>query len=181
MDEAELLALCREGDHTAFAQLVGHCRDVMWAVCLQTTGNRDDAQDALQDALTSAWQNLHRFRGESGFRTWMYRIARNAAGQVVRRRRGDLYDLTTDDDGDRIQLEDSAPLTADRVVDVESVRWALTQLPEAFREALVLREYADLSYAEIAEVQSVPVQTVRSRINRARSKVVELLSSAQLV
>ncbi|MDG3009241.1 sigma-70 family RNA polymerase sigma factor [Rhodococcus sp. D2-41] len=179
MNESELLALCREGDHRAFAELSGHCKQVMWSVALQITGNHEDAQDAIQEALTSAWQNLHRFRGESGFRTWMYAITRNAAMQIVRRRKDVLQD--TDLADDEIVLIDQAPLTADRVVDADAVRWALGQLSDVFREALVLREYADLSYAEIAEAQGTSVQTVRSRINRARNKVVELLAPSQLL
>ncbi|TSD93523.1 sigma-70 family RNA polymerase sigma factor [Skermania sp. ID1734] len=177
MDESELLALCREGHSHAFAELAGRCKHAMWSISYQITGNVEDAQDVMQEALTAAWQNLHRFRGESGFRTWMYQIARNAALQHVRRRREILHDNPDDE----ILLADDAPSTADRVVDVDAVRWALTQLPEDFREALVLREYADLSYAEIAEAQGVPVQTVRSRINRARNKVVELLTPSQLL
>lgn len=171
MDDDELIDRCRQGDSRAFGELVSRYRTRTWAVCLQITGNRDDAEDALQDALTAAWQNLDRFRGAARFSTWLHRIAANAALATVRRRREVVVD--------EIDLgEHSAPTVADRVVDVDAVRRALAELPDEYRAAIVLREYADLSYAEIADHLGIPVQTVRSRINRARTRLVGALGVA---
>ncbi|WP_354563363.1 MULTISPECIES: sigma-70 family RNA polymerase sigma factor [unclassified Rhodococcus (in: high G+C Gram-positive bacteria)] len=171
MDDAAVLASCREGDTAAFAALVAHHRSHVWAVCLQITGNRHDAEDALQDTLLAAWRNLHRFRGDSRFGTWLHRIAANSALAVIRRRKE-----TVTAEPDELELIDAAPLSADRVADIDAVRRALATLPEDFRVAIVLREFADMSYTEIAAHQNIPVQTVKSRINRARQRLLTQLS-----
>lgn len=172
MDDTALLQLCREGDSRAFGELVGRHRAHAWAVCLQITGHHHDAEDAFQDALTAAWQNLHRFRGDAKFSTWLHRIAANAALATMRRR---TPDPTAPDD--LVELHDPASLSADRVADVDVVRRALAQLPEDFRVAIVLREFAELSYADIAAHQGVGVQTVKSRISRARTQLVAALGA----
>ncbi|MCJ0907104.1 RNA polymerase sigma factor [Rhodococcus sp. ARC_M6] len=174
MDDTELLALCREGDAAAFGELVRRHRNHAWAVCLQITWNQHDAEDALQDALTAAWQNLHRFRGDARFGTWLQRIAANAALAAIRRR---TPIPTTPDE--HVELHDLAPLTAERVVDVDAVRTALARLSEDFRVAIVLREFADFSYEEIAEHQGINVQTVRSRLNRARRQLAAALAPVE--
>ncbi|NKV32943.1 sigma-70 family RNA polymerase sigma factor [Rhodococcus hoagii] len=170
MTDGELLALCRQGHETAFAELVGRYRHRLWSICFRVAGNREDAEEAVQDTLTSAWQNLHKFRGEAKVSTWLYRIAANASLAVVRKRKETVADF------DVIELEDPAPLTADRVADVDAVRRALSELPEDFRVAIVLREFAEMSYADIAEHQGIPVATVKTRINRARTQLTALLA-----
>lgn len=167
-DDAALLRRAREGSEQAFADLVTRHRRRAWAVCLRITGNPDDAEDALQEALTAAWQHLDRFRGDARFSTWLHTIASNAALGVIRRRR--------DTPVDEVPERDHGRDVADRVADVDRVRTALLKLPEDFRQALVLREFGDLSYDEIARVQGVGVQTVKSRLNRARTAL-----AAQLV
>lgn len=173
MTDGELLALCRQGYQTAFAELVGRYRNRLWSICFRVTGNREDAEEAVQDTLTSAWQNLHKFRGDAKISTWLYRIAANASLAVVRKRKETVADF------DVIELEDPAPLTADRVADVDAVRRALAELPEDFRVAVVLREFAEMSYADIAEHQGIPVATVKTRINRARKQLITLLAPTQ--
>jgi RNA polymerase sigma factor (sigma-70 family) len=174
MSEAELIAACRLGDHRAFADLTDRYRTNAWHVCLQITGNTHDAEDALQDAITAAWQNLHRFRGESRFNTWLHRIAANAALAVVRRRKpADSLDADTDDLG--IDLGGDSPRFDDQVTTSQVVHQALAQLPEDFRVAIVLAEFADLPYADIAEHQGVSVATVKTRIHRARKQLAALL------
>ena len=166
-DEAGLVALAVAGDERAFAALVTPCQSMLFAVCVRICGNEADALDATQDALVAAWKHLDRFDGRSRFSTWVYRIAHNAALMHVRRRR-DLPGLPADADP-------PAGGGSDRSDVVLTVRWALRQLPDDFRGALVLREYSDLSYAEIAAIQGVPENTVRSRIARARRAMVRLL------
>ena len=86
-DDAELLSKAREGDERAFAELVTRYQHIAWSVCMRITENQHDAEDALQHALASTWKNLSRFRGESKFGTWFYRIASNAAVALVRKRK----------------------------------------------------------------------------------------------
>ena len=138
-------------------------------MCLRVTGSSADAEDALQDCLLAAWRNLDRFRGESAIGTWLYRIAANAAVGVVRRRRelaGEVPDRA-----------DPSPGADDVLAMRDEVEAALRLVPTDFRVALVLREYGDLSYEEIAAHQGVGVQTVKSRLNRARSSMRATLTS----
>ena len=172
--EIALIERAQQGDTRAFGTLMNAHRNHLWAVCLQTTGHHQDAEDAMQNALTAIWQNLHKFRAESRFSTWMHRIAANAALMVIRKRR-------EEPDADAASDEVSnAPRIDEQVSDVAMVRNALAQLPEDFREAIVLREYGGLTYTEIATHQKVPVQTVKSRLNRARKQLVELISAAEI-
>ncbi len=168
--DLELLDRARAGDQRAFGELVSRYKGRTWAVCLRIAGNPHDAEDALQNALTAAWQNLDKFRGDARFSTWLHRIAANAALAVIRKRR------ETPDENINQGLASDAPRIDERVAVVEAVQSALSDLPEAFREAIVLREYAELTYADIATHQGVPVQTVKSRINRGRTQLREILA-----
>ncbi|GAA3702679.1 RNA polymerase sigma factor [Gordonia hankookensis] len=177
MDEAVLLMQAREGDQHAFAQLVAAHRTHVWAVCLNICGNQHDAEDALQNTLVAAWQNLHKFRGEARFSTWVHRIAANNALTVVRRRKDNTQITDFTDPEQPIQLVDDAGGSSfdERLAVRDAVRDALARLPDDFREAVVLREFGDLTYADIAAHQGVGVQTVKSRLNRARTQLAEIL------
>ncbi|MEV4642024.1 sigma-70 family RNA polymerase sigma factor [Actinoplanes sp. NPDC049548] len=168
-EDAALVARARAGDSVAFAALAGECRTRVWAICLRLTGNHADAEDALQDALMAAWQHIGSFREEARFSTWLYRIAANAALGIVRRRRDTPWNPDAHDY--LVVVDDHADGHAER----DRVQSALAQVPEPFRTALVLREYGDLSYEEIAAHQGVGVQTVKSRLYRARAAMGELL------
>lgn len=169
-EQAVLLERARAGDGAAFAALVEPARSRAWSVCLRITGQTSDAEDALQDALTSAWQNLDKFRADSAFSTWLYRIASNASLSLVRRRR---EQPTAFEDTFWVGAD---PTTA--VDNVDRVQRALSQIPHTFRAVLVLREYGDLSYNEIADTLGISVQTVKSRLNRARGAVADRLREA---
>lgn len=171
-DEPALLAKAKEGDRRAFDALLRPYRDRLWAVCLRTCGNRADAEDALQEALIAVWQNLPKFRGEASIGTWAFRIASNASLALVRKRR----EITVDDElSDAIfDGSDESDYAEDHAIR-DRVQRALETLSEDFRVALVLREYGDYTYEQIAEYQQVPVQTVRSRLSRARKQLKDAL------
>ena len=112
--------------------------------------------------MIAAWQNLDKFQGDARFGTWFRRIAANAA-LAIHRRRASRVSTDFTDPADLHQFATTTvPPVADRVVDTDAVRRALATLPDDFREAIVLREYGDMSYAEIAEHQSIGIQTVKS-------------------
>ncbi|MBO9578876.1 MAG: RNA polymerase sigma factor [Microbacteriaceae bacterium] len=173
MDEAALVARAAAGDQRAFATLMAPYRDRLWAVCLRTTRHRGDAEDALQEALVAVWHGLERFRGDSAFSSWCHRIAVNAALQVIRRRK-EAEELPEEWSDEHPQVADFSDGLADR----DRVQAALAQVPEAFRVALVLREFGDLSYEEIAAHQGILVDTVKSRISRARAALRKALAEA---
>ena len=157
--------------------------DRVHAVCRRITGNEADAADAAQEALIAIVRGLPRFDGRSSFGTWVYRIATNASLDELRRRRRRPLLAHADPDahahGDDEPAEPRAELSghgvADRLADRLALEAALGSLAEEFRVAVVLRDVADLDYAEIAEVLDVPVGTVKSRIARGRAQLATIL------
>lgn len=167
--ERELVAEAQAGDEKAFAELIYDAKRRMWAVAMSVTGNAHDAEDAMQNAMISAWKNIGKFQPQARFSTWMYRITSNAALELLRKRRD-----VPDDDAGADTPDDTAPIQQ-RVTTTMVVREALEMLEPEFKEVLVLREYAGLSYDELAAHQGIPLATVKSRLNRARKKLKDAL------
>ena len=168
----------RGGDEQAFSELVGLYRRRIWGVCLHIVGDHQEAEDALQDTLVSAWQNLDRFRGEARFGTWIHRIAANSSLMIVRRRKAQTQLVDFNDPDHPTLIDDTgAPRFDDTIANRDALRVALAALPEDFRAALVLREFGDLSYIDIAEHQGISIATVKSRLNRARTQLLAQLAA----
>ena len=168
------------GDHAAFDLLFLRYRHKIHGLVSRYVHAVEDVDDVAQEAFIKAYRALPRFRGESAFYTWLYRIAVNTAKNYLasRRRRPVGVELDADDAdlGDVADaLEDAddpeGALRQDQLRD--AVAAAMAALPEDLRSALTLREFDGLSYAEIAEIMECPVGTVRSRIFRAREAVDE--------
>ncbi|MER6250967.1 RNA polymerase sigma factor SigM [Streptomyces sp. NPDC001584] len=176
--DQELLALHTAGDPDAFGKLVRRHRDRLWAVALRTLGDREEAADAVQDALVSAYRAAHTFRGESAVTTWLHRITVNAcldrARKAASRRTAPL------DDTDRLErlLEphESAEAPAERQDLHRQLLAALSTLPADQRAALVLVDMQGYPVAEAARILDVPTGTVKSRCARGRAKLVPLLT-----
>jgi len=180
--DAELLASHCAGDPDAFAELVRRHRDRLWAVALRTTGNPDEASDALQDALISAYRRADSFRGESAVTTWLHRIVVNASLDRLRRRSVRTW-VPLPDEGagassskliDEHRLADPRA-AAESSETVREVRAALETLPPDQRAAIVLVDLEGWSVEEAARVLECPVGTVKSRCFRGRAKLAERL------
>jgi RNA polymerase sigma-70 factor (ECF subfamily) len=161
-NDQALLAAHLAGDPQAFTVLVRRHRDRLWGVALRTMRDREEAADALQDALLSAFRNASGYRGEAAVTTWLHRVVVNACLDRMRRRAvrpsvplGDT-DVPTGVD-EQSALENRLDVAA-----------ALAQLPEAQRTAIVLVDLHDLSVAEAATVLGVAEGTVKSRCSRGR-------------
>lgn len=189
-DDDTLVAAARAGDRGAVERLLRGHYDRIHAVCRRITGNEADADDAAQEALLSIVRGLPRFDGRSSFATWVYRIATNASlDELRRRRRRPLLDAVGghDHDSPRDGIDrrpDPSPVVggdgvAERLADRMLLGAALADLAEEFRVAVVLRDVADLDYAEIAVVLDVPVGTVKSRIARGRAQLAEALQGTE--
>ncbi|WP_327384349.1 RNA polymerase sigma factor SigM [Streptomyces sp. NBC_01207] len=176
--DQDLLARHVAGDPEAFGEIVRRHRDRLWAVALRTLGDREEAADAVQDALVSAYRAAHTFRGDSAVTTWLHRITVNAcldrARKAASRRTAPL------DDTDRLErlLEphESAEAPAERQDLHRQLLAALSTLPADQRAALVLVDMQGYPVAEAARILDVPTGTVKSRCARGRAKLVPLLT-----
>jgi RNA polymerase sigma-70 factor (ECF subfamily) len=170
--ERDLIAQAQQGDRRAFGELVRCHRDGVVNVVYRMCGDANLAEDAAQEAFIRAWKHLPSYRPRSPFRNWVYRIANNAAVDVLRRRRETV-------DADALPLASSGAGPEATMVSKERsmrVKEAVSNLPEASRAVLVLREYEGLSYKEIADTLSIPIGTVMSRLNYARNRLRESLA-----
>ena len=165
--DADLLRAHAAGDAFAFEELVRRHRDRLWAVALRTTRDREEAADALQDALISAYKAAGSFRGDSAVTTWLHRIVVNACLDRLRRDKP-TSELPEYELADRHDAHSSVDTRLD-------VREALDRLPEGQRMALILVDMHGLSVAEAAEVLEVAEGTVKSRCSRGRDAMAELL------
>ncbi len=171
-DDSGFVALARQGDHRAFAELVRRHQDRVFRFLLRMIGSRDEATELTQDTFMKAYQALPGWRPEAQFSTWLFQIARNAALDVLRRR--GLAEFVPIEDA--LVVADHAPTPEERLGISQRLRLlehALAQLPADHREVLLLREIEDLSYAEIAVALGVAEGTVKSRIARARAALIE--------
>ncbi|MCA2212722.1 RNA polymerase sigma factor SigM [Jidongwangia harbinensis] len=172
-DDAELLRAHVDGDPDAFAELVRRHRDRLWAVALRTMGDREEAADAVQDALLSAHRAAARFRGDSLVTTWLHRIVVNACLDRIRRRQAHptvpLPDGGHHGDGPPTGPEPAAPVQDHDTALV--VRAALAELPADQRAALVLVDVQGYPVAEAAEILGVAEGTIKSRCARGRARM----------
>lgn len=177
-DDIELIDAARAGDRFALDQLLRRHYDRIHAVCRRIAGPSRDADDATQEALIKIVRNLPRFDGRSSFGTWAYRIATNAALDELRKRKRRPTLQVVEDDQTAGGIEPVDAMSERRIASVAdrlALDEALAELPDEFRSAVVLRDVADLDYAEIAEVLDVPVGTVKSRIARGRRQLADRL------
>lgn len=178
-DDAEnrLIAQAQAGDHRAFAALVRQHQDRVFRFILRLVGTREDAMDLTQETFMKAHQALPGWRPEAQFRTWLFRIAHNAALDVLRRRQSIEFISTSDLGGEDedFSLPDPAPRPDQRLDDRQRIgllERTLRELPFEHREILLLREVEDMSYAEIAVTLNIAEGTVKSRIARARGAAI---------
>lgn len=175
MTDAQLLAAHVGGQPEAFGMLFNRHRDRLWAVALRTTGSPDDAADALQDAMVSAFRRAGSFRGDAAVTTWLHRIVVNSCLDMHRRRRtkpttawvASLHEQPGEGDD-----------MANRELQIELER-ALSALPDDQRAAIVLVDVEGYSVEDAAEILQCPAGTVKSRCFRGRAKLAAALESVR--
>jgi RNA polymerase sigma-70 factor (ECF subfamily) len=186
--EAALVQQCAAGEEMACAELVAEHQRMVVQLALNLLGDRDEAMDLSQEVFLRVFRTIHRFRGHSSLRTWIYRIAVNQARNRHRfwRRRHRADQVSLDQHvaahGEFRSTGDSTPdrILAQKELAAQLQR-ALDRLPFDQRTAIVLREVDGLSYEEIAFSLSVAIGTVKSRLTRARRALRHDLQGAGLV
>jgi RNA polymerase sigma-70 factor (ECF subfamily) len=190
--DRDLVARAQAGELAAFDELIGRHSGRMFQLAFGLLGNRQDAEEVVQDTFVRAYRNLAGFRGEASFSTWLYRIATNLARNKYQwnRRRGAEVNFSlsamSPNMEDQGHQEDMAPpdesMGPDRIIEqgelAGSIAAAVNRLPEALREVMVLRHVEDLPYERIAEICGVRLGTVKSRLSRAREMVKQWLEQS---
>jgi len=188
VDDRALLAAHIEGDPYAFGTLFGRHRDRLWAVALRTTGDPEEAADALQDALVSAFRRAGSYRGDAAVTTWLHRIVVNACLDRLRRRKVRSADSLPDDleeyagRGSLSTSTSQSHAVVDPVAGViaseqrSAVLAALETLPSDQKAALVLVDMEGYSVQETAAILGCATGTVKSRCSRGRARLWPLLS-----
>ena len=165
--EGELVEAAQRGDLAAFEALARRNEDRAYNVARRLLGHPEDAEDATQEALVRAFRGLRKFSGRAQFGTWLIRIVINVC-RTHRCRRSRLPQAWEPELAERPGPAQDPLEPALRENATEAVHSALAELPQKYREVLVLYELEEMSYEEISVVLRRPVGTVRSRLNRAR-------------
>ena len=175
-DEAELVAAAKGGDLGAFEQLVKRTYTDVYTLAFRLTGNEKDARDVAQDACLRAWKGIRKFRGDSRFSTWMYRITANCASTLLARRsKGNHEELTADDHVADLRPEVDPEAMAEAGYVRDRMTAALAELPPRLRAVVVLRDVYDLPHQAIAAELVISQEAAKVRLHRARRKLRERL------
>ncbi len=182
LSDEELMLLFQRDVLPAFDILVARFQNPLMNYVFRFVGSTDDAADVLQETFLRVYRKKHLYRTIARFSTWIYTIAGNLAKSELRkayRKTSIPLVLERENDDDYVlPLSDGDPLPdrrADSALLYDRIQNSLLELPEAFREAVILRDIQELSYEEIAEIIGMPIGTVKSRINRGRAQLQELL------
>jgi RNA polymerase sigma-70 factor (ECF subfamily) len=180
-----LVTRAKAGDGAAFDELLGSLRPRAMAAALRVLHNPDDAEDAVQETFLKIWRALPTFEGRSSFPTWLHRIVTNTSLDLLRKT------AARPETVERVERQDDLPVAAVEPACIETpesalrsreiermVRLAVAGLPPAQRQTVVLREFEDCSYQEIAEITECPIGTVMSRLHHARNKLADDLRAS---
>lgn len=176
-DDASLARALREGSEPAYEMLVSRFQQPVYSLIFRLLAEPSDAADVVQEVFLKVFRNIGSFRGQSGLKTWIYRIAVNEAYNYrrwfFRHRRQEvvLEDGVTGGFNDCETLRDGGKSPYDQAVNREKhlmIEKALSRINPSFRAAVVLRDVEELSYEEIADVLDISLGTVKSRILRGR-------------
>ena len=181
--DAILIEDVRAGDMAALAELVEKYKRVAYRVAIKITKNHEDANDVVQDAFLKAYNSIHKFRMESSFETWLYRIIVNLSLNVVKRKkiRGECafsketISQATEEVKHRVEVKNDPSVQAEEQELREWVTKAVDSLPIHHRTVVILHELEGLTHSEIASILNCSESTVRTRLHYARKRLRNLL------
>ncbi len=184
MQDSELLLLCAEKNEEAFTALAERYEKFVYSTVYCELKDPEDAFDVSQEVFIRLWNAADGFRCESTLKTWLYRMCKNCAYDYMRKYyKRKTLSLSDPREGEERPLEETLPspeYSDEQVIKkekIEAVRRAVKELPEEFRDVIILREFEGLSYADIAEAMTISEGTVKSRISRARGILLKKLKN----
>jgi RNA polymerase sigma-70 factor (ECF subfamily) len=178
-NETELVIRAQNGERSAFSELVCIHAQAVMNVIYRMCGDVQIAEDAAQETFIQAWLHFSSYRPQTSLRNWLYRIAVNAAIDMLRKEKHILPG-----DMEKMQLKDPRPgpeAIASQDERIALIHKSVLSLPDASRAVLVLREYEGMSYHEIADALEIPLGTVMSRLNYARKLLKGLVEQKSFV
>lgn len=172
LDEHECVLRAQRGNQAAFSELVARHQDRIYRFLFRLMRSQDDARDLTQETFLRAYQGLPRWRPDASFSTWLFRIARNLAIDLLRRDRHTEF-VALEDDAYIVDPGSGPDAALETVQRYRMLEAALARLPVDHREILLLREIEEMSYDDIAAVLDLTLGTVKSRIARARAALLD--------
>jgi RNA polymerase sigma-70 factor (ECF subfamily) len=172
LDETECITRAQRGEVAAFTELVARYQDRIYRFLVRLTRSQDDALDLTQETFLRAFQGLPLWRPDARFTTWLFRIARNLAFDLLRRHKTVEF-VALEDDADAPDPTPGPDAALEMAQRLRLLDAALLRLPAEHREIVLLREIEDLSYDDIAAVLDINLGTVKSRLARARRTLIE--------
>ena len=179
-DLSGLVESARDGSRTAFDELVRRTYVDTYTLAVRLTGNEEDARDVVQEAYLRAWKGIRRFRGESLFSTWMYRITANTAYTHVQRRKRQRT-TTLDDVEEPIEarFEAQPDTMAESSAGLAELAVALDRLPDTLRQIVILKDVYGLPHEAIADELGISVAAAKVRLHRGRKKLRDMLDETE--
>ncbi|HRK75154.1 MAG TPA: sigma-70 family RNA polymerase sigma factor [Rhodothermales bacterium] len=182
LSDEDLMAEFQNGRVEAFEILVQRYKDPLSNYIYRFLGDMKECEDLLQETFLRVYRNRHSYRRIAKYSTWLYTIAGNLARSEYRKRKRrrvySLQSVNRDDEEYEVEIPDETylpDLQTESLLQDKFVQETLRQIPDEFREVVVLRDIQQLSYEEIAEITGLPMGTVKSRINRGRTKLQQML------
>ena len=168
---ADILERCKNGDQKAYYEIYKLYSKAMFNICYRIVGSHEMAEDVLQEAFVSAFQNLKSFQGKSSFGAWLKRIVVNKAISYLRKNQLEVVLMD-----DKVDIEDDKEVDEDELVlKVESIRAAIQKLPNGFRVVFSLYLLEGYDHKEIAEILKISESTSKTQYNRAKKRLKEIL------
>ena len=189
--EEQLVRRSIQGDTLAFEELIAQYQNKIYTLTFRYMGNEEDAYDMTQETLIKAYRSLRSFKGDASFGTWLHRVASNVCLDELRRRKRRVSTLSLDEplttkEGGEVEKEfaDHSP-TADTIYEQKEfsryIQQLLHKMKAEHQTVIILRDFNDFSYEEIADVLNCSIGTVKSRLSRARNILRKMLSDMELL
>jgi len=183
MSEQQLVERAKNGDTKAFEELMKRTQTNIYNLGLRLLGNKEDAADLMQETYIKAYENLNRFEGRSSFSTWLYRIATNNALMKLRKEKKKKVSIDElkkiGDKSYRIEISDWSenPSSYFKSAELKEVlQKAIDSLPPKYKSVFILHDIEGLSLAEVAQILSLSVPAVKTRVHRSRMYLREKIS-----
>jgi len=183
--DEDLILAFQNGDVSAFEEIVRRYRDPLFNFVVRLLGDAFFSEDIVQETFLRVYRNRHRYHQVAKFSTWIYTIASNLAKTELRRRKvRNFFSISSkgedEKDYDLVDTSSDIERDVDGALKSEIILKEINALPYHFKEAVLLRDIQDLSYEEISQILNVPLGTVKSRVNRGRSRLQKRLKFLML-